>query len=102
MGKGDATAEESEIYSPDKQVDSDTVPAFIWHTAEDKDVSVKNSMILASALIRNKIPTELHIYPFGHHGLSVANKEIECKNPTNVDPHVASWVSDCIEWTKII
>ncbi len=91
-----------EKYSPEKQVDMDTVPSFIWHTAEDSDVSVKNSLLMASALIEKKIPAELHIYPFGHHGISVATKEIECGNPTNVVPHAASWVGDCIEWTKII
>ena len=102
MGRDSFSAEECEIYSPDRQVDSDTVPAFIWHTASDRDVSYKNSLILAKALIDKGIPAELHIYPFGHHGLSVATKEIECKNPDNVNPHVASWVRDCIEFTKII
>lgn len=102
MGRWDATDEECAMYSPEKQVDGDTVPAFIWHTASDKDVSVKNSILMASALIKNGIPTELHIYPFGHHGISVATREIECGNPSNVDPHVASWVSDCVEFMKII
>ncbi|MBR6675859.1 MAG: alpha/beta hydrolase [Clostridia bacterium] len=102
MGKADATREEWEKYSPDKNANEGSAPAFIWHTAEDKDVSVKNSLILAGELIKRGIPTELHVYPYGHHGLSVANKEIECENPTNVDPHVAGWVKDCIEWTKII
>ena len=102
MGRDSFEWEECEIYSPDRQVDSDTVPAFIWHTASDKDVSYKNSLILTRALIDNGIPAELHIYPFGHHGLSVATKEIECGNPSNVNPHVANWVRDCIDFTKII
>ncbi len=102
MGKSDPTIDESEVYSPDKNVDEDTVPAFIWHTAADKDVSVKNALIMASALMARNIPTELHIYPYGHHGISVATKEIECDNPKNVNPHVATWVRDCIEFLRII
>jgi len=102
MGTANATAAQSEIYSPEKQVDADTVPAFIWHTADDEDVNVKNSLLMASSLIEKGIPTELHIYPHGHHGISVATREIECGNPTNVDPHVASWVRDCIGFLKLI
>jgi len=63
---------------------------------------VKNSLLMASSLIEKGIPTELHIYPHGHHGISVATREIECGNPTNVDPHVASWVRDCIGFLKLI
>lgn len=101
-GSQEPSEEVCNMYSPEKRVDSDTVPAFIWHTAEDKDVNVKNSLLMASALTERGIPTELHIYPFGHHGISVATKEIECDNPNNVDPHIATWVGDCIEFTKII
>lgn len=89
-------------YSLEKQVSEDTVPHFIWQTEEDVCVQVENSMMLASALVAKKIPTELHIFPKGPHGMSVANKEVYHTSPGNVDLHVARWVDEAIEWTKII
>ncbi|MBE6715092.1 MAG: alpha/beta hydrolase [Ruminococcaceae bacterium] len=101
-GKGDPTPEERAVYSPDRHIDSDTVPAFIWHTASDGDVKVQNALIMAKALVEKGIPTELHVYPFGPHGMSVATEETRCNIPENVNPHVAHWVDDCCEWTKLI
>lgn len=94
--------EQKELYSLEKQVTEDTVPHFIWQTQTDDCVPVENSMLLASALIEKKVPVELHIYPFGGHGLSLANSEVDQGYPTLNDPHVAGWMRDCIEWTKII
>jgi len=60
-----------ELISCEKQVSTDTPPCFIWHTADDELVSVQNSLMFASALIRHKVPVELHIYPEGKHGLGL-------------------------------
>lgn len=96
------TTEQREAYSLEKQVTEDTVPHFIWQTEEDVCVPVENSLLLASALMAKRIPTELHIYPKGPHGMSVANKEVYHTGAGNADPHVADWVRSAIEWTKII
>lgn len=101
-GSEDPTDEQRAAYSLEKQVTEDTVPHFIWQTQEDNCVPVENSMMLATALIAKKIPTELHIYPKGPHGMSVANSEVYHTAPANADPHVATWVRDAVEWTKII
>ena len=58
--------------SLDRSVSSDTVPAFVWHTVDDNCVPSENSLLLASALKRAKVPFELHLYPTGAHGLSLA------------------------------
>ncbi|MBQ8267309.1 MAG: alpha/beta hydrolase [Clostridia bacterium] len=60
-------------YSCDKMVSSDTPPTFIWHTAEDQAVPVKNSLVYATALADNKVPFSLRIYPYGVHGLSTVD-----------------------------
>ncbi|OGV33208.1 MAG: hypothetical protein A2020_11265 [Lentisphaerae bacterium GWF2_45_14] len=65
-----------------------TPPAFMWHTSEDTAVPVENSLLLASALSRNHIPFELHIYEKGRHGLGLCPE----------DSHVASWFRTCTEW----
>lgn len=99
----DAPSDElKELYSLEKQVTEDTVPHFIWQTEADDCVPVENSMLLASALIAKKVPVELHIYPFGPHGMSVSNGEVDCGYPAMNDPHVAGWVRAAIEWTKIV
>ena len=102
LGKKDYTDEECAAYSLEKQVTEDTVPHFIWQTEEDDCVCVENSLVLAEALIAKRIPTELHIYPKGPHGMSVATKEVYCNTPQNIDPHVGSWVKAAVEWTQLI
>lgn len=59
-------------FSCEKNVTEDTPPCFIWHTANDSVVPVKNSLELASALAKNKVYFEMHIYPDGCHGLGLA------------------------------
>ncbi|NLM10030.1 MAG: alpha/beta hydrolase [Clostridiaceae bacterium] len=82
--------------SLETQVSEKTPPAFIWHTVEDQSVPVENSLMFASALRKNKIPFELHIYPYGPHGLALANKETD--NGKGTYPHVSGWINLCIEW----
>ena len=84
------------------RVDENTVPAFIWHTANDEVVDVNNSLVLAKALIKEKIPTELHVYPFGWHGLSVCVDGIEFESNDKNHIHVSNWVRDCAQWTKLV
>ena len=60
------------IFSCEKNVNGDTPPCFIWHTANDEAVPVRNSLELASALSRNNVYFEMHIFPNGCHGLGLA------------------------------
>lgn len=69
-------------------VSGQTPPAFMWHTSEDSSVPVENSLMLATALSKNRVPFELHIYEKGRHGLGLCPE----------DPHVASWFTTCTEW----
>lgn len=55
-----------------KQVTKENPPAFLFHTADDDVVPVQNSFFFAEACVRNKIPTALHIYPNGKHGVGLA------------------------------
>ena len=87
------------FFSLEKHVSPDTPPAFLWHTAADGDVPVENSLLFASALRRCGIPFELHVYPFGEHGLSLATEEVEQPEKGRLpDPHVAGWIGQCGEW----
>ena len=75
-------------------VTSNTPPCFIWSTADDKTVPVKNSMLFADALSAAHVPFELHIYESGRHGLGLGVK-------TNLDAaKFHPWVRDCEFWLK--
>jgi acetyl esterase/lipase len=76
-----------EEVSCEKRVTTDTPPCFIWHTAEDSGVPVENSMMFASALRRNGIPFELHIYAKGDHGLG-----LNAPFP---------WGEECLRWMGV-
>ena len=94
---GDQYTEELlELNSLEKQVTSDTPRCFIWHTAEDDAVPVQNSLMFASALAANQVPFEMHIYPHGGHGLSLAN-ELVC-NQDGVFPKIQTWVPFAKQW----
>ena len=81
-----------EKYSCDKMVTADTPPAFIWHTAEDACVPVKNSLAYAAALADNNVQFSLHIYPYGEHGLSTVD------HLTNDDCRLGSKVILASNW----
>lgn len=76
--------------SAENRVDRQTPPAFIWHTADDKAVSVENSLLFANALSSKSVPFEMHIFPHGEHGLGLA-KDIES---------VGKWPELCVKWLK--
>ena len=59
-------------YSCEKLVTEETPPAFLWHTAEDRGVPVENSICYARALNKCGIPFGLHVFPFGPHGIGLA------------------------------
>lgn len=79
------------------QVSEKTPPTFIWHTFDDNVVPVENSLLFATALRKNGIPFELHIYTQGPHGLSLATEETDT-GTMGTYPHVATWVKLCTEW----
>lgn len=88
--------------SCDFSVTENTPPTFIWHTAADGMVPVENSLIYAKALSAHKVPFELHIYPYGGHGLATADtitnsgEKIDTKTA-----HCHEWLDACKKWLKL-
>jgi len=76
------------ILSPLNHVDAQTPPTFLFHTAADERVPVKNSIAFAAACAAQGVPFEAHIYPYGRHGLGLAQD----------DPMLASWPSLLLDW----
>ena len=70
---GEVPSEELVTYfSNDLQVRSDTPPAILIHTDEDKVVPPENSINYYLALRKFNIPAALHIWEGGSHGLGLA------------------------------
>jgi acetyl esterase/lipase len=77
-------------FSNELQVTAKTPPAFLVHSQDDKTVPVKNSLVYYESLVRNNIPSELHIFRKGGHGYGLA---------INRDTQMA-WPELCIRWLK--
>lgn len=78
-----------------------TPPTFLWHTAEDAVVPVENSILYAQALSAHKVPFELHIYPYGPHGLSTADKLL-WKDLDERYARVNKWIEDVKSWLEMM
>lgn len=86
-------------FSLETQVTAETPPTFLWQTATDDSVPVQNSLLFAQSLMQAHVPVELHIYPKGAHGLSLATEEVEQLAKGRLrDDHVAGWFDVMLDW----
>ena len=83
-----------EYVSLEKRVTENNPPTFLWHTFEDNAVPVQNSLFYALALKEKNVPFELHVFPCGSHGLSLADTE------TNRDG-VPGSIKDVSRWPEL-
>lgn len=75
-------------YSGELNVTPETPPTFLVHAADDTSVPVQNSILFFEALKRNKVSVEMHIFPEGGHGFSLAIG----------DEHLSQWTDLCLHW----
>ena len=101
VGKTDISPEETEYFSCEKNVKDTTPPAFIWHTSEDTCVHVMNSLLYAGTLSAHKVPFELHIYPYGAHGLSTGDAQTNGNMNEKIE-HVGNWLTSLEKRLKLI
>ncbi len=91
-----------DLFALEEHVSKDTPPAFIWHTCRDQAVPVENSLLLAIAMRKYKIDLELHIFPYGEHGLSLGN-ELTADAAYDIYQHcpeVECWMDMACRWVK--
>lgn len=85
-----------DFFSLEQHVTRDFPQTFLWHTVTDADVPVQNSLLLADALSRAGVRYEMHLYPTGVHGLSLATPEVEEPEKDRfADAHIAGWFELC-------
>lgn len=91
LGK-DADETLVKYYSNELQVTEDTPPAILIHSDDDKAVPLENSIAYFEALRANDVLSELHIYPYGGHGYSLAIGQ----------GHLSTWPDRVIDWIHYI
>ena len=99
---GEQYEEKKAELSLENQVTSDTPPTFLWHTATDETVPVENSLYFFQACLQQGVSAELHIYPVGGHGLSLANEETCRANGIGVQKECQSWIGLAQTWLEEI
>ena len=82
----DAGEELLNDFSVEKQVTPETPMSFIIQSSND-ELPVENSIVFYKALIKNKVPAEMHLYQGGGHGYGMNNKTTKDK-----------WIERCLNW----
>ncbi len=77
-----------DLMSNEKQVTQDTPPTFLFHTTEDRAVPVQNAIEFYAALQTYGIPSELHVYQKGRHGVGLGGD----------DPILSTWPARLEDW----
>ena len=77
--------------SNETQVTPQTPPTFLFHTNSDSGVPSENSVLFYLALRKAGVPTEIHIYERGEHGVGLAP----------FDPILSSWPRRLEAWMKV-
>jgi acetyl esterase/lipase len=77
--------------STNLQVTRQTPPAFLVHGGTDTAVPPENSVLFYSALRRESVPAELHLYQEGAHGVGLE---------PNHGP-ISDWPKRCAEWLAV-
>ncbi|MDR0314513.1 MAG: alpha/beta hydrolase [Oscillospiraceae bacterium] len=72
-------------------------PAFIWHSFGDKLIKHTKSYELAKAVMALDAPVELHFFPYGEHGQSLADTE-KGEVLKGDNKLTSCWFSLCIRW----
>ena len=91
----------AEYLSLEKRVDKNTSPCFLWHTADDGCVPVKNSLVFAEKLSEYSVPFELHVFEKGVHGLSLANQLTNSPNCNMINQPVSKWLELSLNWLAL-
>lgn len=92
------TEEMLEKVSLEKQVTEQMPPVFVWHTFTDEAVPVENSLLLVSALRKQDVSTEFHMYPVGGHGLSACDEQTRAADGRRVQMECANWLELVQTW----
>jgi len=89
LGNGPTQAD-MDAMSAELRVTPQTPPTFLFATTDDGTVPVLNSVMFYSALVKAKVPVEMHLFQHGAHGAGLA--------PAN--PMLSVWPDLLIKWMR--
>jgi acetyl esterase/lipase len=91
----DADRKHKVYFSPEKNIQPDSPPFFIWQTNQDDDP--RQALMLAAELTDRGVPFELHCFPDGPHGMGLCDGKVL---PYPGNSHAAHWIELAIEWLE--
>lgn len=100
LGPDACDQEKRRLVSLELQAGPHTPPTFLWHTYTDQTVPVENSLLFADALRSHGVSLEMHLYPRGRHGLSLATHEVEGGDGRYYEPGCQGWISLAKAWIR--
>jgi acetyl esterase/lipase len=71
-------------YSPDLFVSKDTPPTFLFHTFNDQTVPVEQGLRFYDALVKAGVPSEMHIFANGPHGVGLGGSDASLEQWPNL------------------
>jgi acetyl esterase/lipase len=77
-------------YEPDLYVTKETPPTFMYHTFTDDTVPVEQALSFYSALVKARVPSEMHVFANGGHGTGLGKG----------DAALDKWPSLMEEWLR--
>jgi acetyl esterase/lipase len=80
----------AQYYTNSLHVNAQTPPAFILMSADDYTVGIDGCLDYFKALVKNKVPAALHIYPTGGHGWGYLEKF----------PYKREWTEEMEKWLR--
>ncbi len=90
LTRSNPTEELIEEFSNELHVDENTPPAFFVHSSNDSIVPVQNSSQYYQRLVESGVEAEMHIYPMGGHGYSLAP----------ADSYLSTWTQRLEAWLR--
>jgi len=76
--------------SAELHVTAQTPPTFLFATTDDNSVPVMNSVMFYSALVKAKVPAEMHLFQHGAHGAGLAA----------ANPMLSVWPDLLLKWMR--
>lgn len=89
--------ENKKYFNAYNHVTKDNPPTFLFHTFRDNVVPVEDSLVYAAALAKYDVPFELHVFPNGWHGMSVADRFVNA-----TDASLKEWKKMSVAWLERI
>lgn len=74
-------------------------PVFVWHTLNDPEVPVENTMLLIEKLRANNISFECHVFSNGLHGLSLGT-DYTAVSEDHINKRVSKWFDLADMWIR--